>query len=697
MELKSSIFSSVSTSPFQPNHTPPNLNSPRCCIKIGVQQIGDLEKKIQLELSILKQKVKEATPPNLQSPALRPRKVVSATDAAEMLFLLKNNCKTQHDVNQIHARLITTGIIKDASFTTEIIRRLAASPYLPLTEFARQVFFSDYASTARVNRDDPFLWNAVIKSYSHGDDPRPAVILFCSMVETGVLPDKFSFSLVLKACSRRGMAREGKQIHGLLSKFEVVSDSDLYLLNNLIWMYRQCGECESACKVFDRMPSKDSVSYNSMIDGYVKLGMIDLARKLFDEMPIAMKNLITWNSMLSGCVQLEDGLNVAWKLFDEMPERDLVSWNTMIDACVKQGKIKEAENLFGMMPKRDVITWASMIDGYAKTGNIEIARDLFDEMPHRDVVAWNAIMSGYVQNGLHYDALDIFHSMQIGPDFSPDKTTLLIVLSAAAQLGNLAEGISVHNYIVEKGFYMRGNLTVALVDMYAKCGSIEKALSVFEGLEEKTVVHWNAMISGLAVHGLGDMAFRLFIQMERASVLPNEITFIGLLTACGHAGLVKEGLIGFELMRRVYKLKPRMKHYGCMVSILGRAGYLEETIKFIEGMPIKPNEVIWTTLLAVCKIHENFEIGKEVAHHLISLDSNNSSFRVLLSHVYAGLRLWDRASRTRSEMKNREMKKPPGCSWIEVEGIVHEFSAQDCGHSRTEEIYSLLGSSRISN
>ncbi|KAI3693287.1 hypothetical protein L6452_33120 [Arctium lappa] len=372
------------------------------------------------------------------------------------------NCKTQFDINQIHARLLTTGFINNSYLTTKLILCFSSSPHAPLIRFARHIFFSNsnYWSS---KTEDPFLWNAVIKSFSHGDDPKQAVFVLGLMIENGVCVDKFSFSLVLKACSRMGLIREGIQVHGFLRK--VGFAGDLYLQNCLICMYVKCGCVEFARQVFDGMLQRDSISFNSMIDGYVKCGMVTLARELFDSLPLEMKNLRSWNCMISGYGVVEDGFTIAWKLFDEMPERDLVSWNSMIHCCIKSGKIDLAHSLFDKMPEKDVISWAKLIDGYAKLGRIDIARNLFDEMPERDVISCNVMMAGYVQNGVFSEALEIYRNIISDGNLAPDDTTLSIALSAIAQLGHNTEGVAIHSYITENGLKLDGKLGVSLIDM----------------------------------------------------------------------------------------------------------------------------------------------------------------------------------------------------------------------------------------
>ncbi|XP_028797350.1 pentatricopeptide repeat-containing protein At2g45350, chloroplastic-like [Neltuma alba] len=604
-------------------------------------------------------------------------------------LVLFQKCKTMDDMNQMHARMITTGLINNSSLTTKLILTFVSSPYEPLVEFARHIFFKHHANRNPREQEDPFLWNAILRSYSHGCSPRGALAILCLMLELGVCLDKFSFSLVLKACSRVGLMKEGMQIHGLLYKLQI--ESDTYLKNCLISCFLRIGCVQHACQLFDRMSCHDSVSYNSMIDGYVKYGMVGKARELFDNMPLKKQNLITWNSMIGGYVRYKDGLNCAWNLFLKMPKRDLVSWNTMIDGCVKFGNIEDAQTLFNKMPKRDLVTWTTMIDGYMKSGNALVARRLFDGMPERNTISCNTMMAGYVQNGYCIEALKLFHDMRIKAHTQPDDTTLLIVLTAITQLGHVEVGALIHRYLENNNSkYLSGKLGVALIDMYSKCGSIENAILVFKNIDQKCVDHWNAMIGGLAIHGMGEMAINFLFQMVKDSVKPDDITFIGVLSACGHAGLLKEGLICFELMQRVYKVEPKVQHYGCMVDILCRAGHVEAAKKLVEVMPIKPNDVIWRTLLSGCQIHKNFLVGKPVTEELIKLNSFSPSSYVLLSNVYASVGMWDNVKMVRTVMKERNLKKIPGCSWIELEGVIHQFSVQDKSHSQVKEIYSML-------
>ncbi|KAF9624323.1 hypothetical protein IFM89_009231 [Coptis chinensis] len=601
---------------------------------------------------------------------------------------LLQTCKTLQHINQIHARIITTGLIRNSFLTTELIINFSSSPHQPLVDFARYIFFSQHSHK---NYTDPFLWNLIIKSFSHGNDPKQAIVLFSLMMCRGVCVDKFTYSLVLKACSRLSFLREGLQVQGFIQKSDEYR-LNVFLQNSMINLFLQCGCLEFARLVFERMLERDCVSWNLMIKGYAKYGMVDLARDVFYRMPKEERNLITWNCMISGYLQSKDGFEFAWDLFSSMPERDLVSWNAMLDGCVKCGKLEVARYLFNQMPKKDAVTWATMIDGYAKMSRIDIAQCLFNKMreTERDVITWNALIAGYVLNGRSAEAINLFHEMMLVSSLAPDQTTFVIALSAIAELGHIGEGKLIHKYIEKKGFLLDGKLGVALIDMYSKCGSIRTALQLFKNLTGKSVDHWNAIIGGLAIHGLGEMAVDLFMEMERLSVKPDDITFIGVLSACDHSGMVEEGCMFFELMRRAHCMKPKLQHYGCMVDILSRAGYLEDAMKLIASMPIEPNDVVWRALLSACKNHDNYEIGLAAAKHLMQLDYCNTSSYVLLSNLYAAYGMWSEVSRVRSMMKERDILKVPGCSWIELEGTLHEFVVGDKSHPQSEEIYSVL-------
>lgn len=474
-----------------------------------------------------------------------------------------------------------------------------------------------------------------------------------------------------------------------MHKSDLIS-SNLYLQNALVAFYSKCGRLGIARQVFDRIPERDSVSWNSMIDGYVKSGQLGIARDLFDRMRDEDRSMVTWNTMIGGYASLgDDGIDAAREMFDRMPERDSVSWNLMIEGCAKCRRMDDAVNLFDKMPQRDVISWANLISGYMASGRIDSGQRLFDEMPEKDVVAWNIMLAGYVNNGKAVEALNHFTKMKAVGSVAPDSTTLATALSAITELGRVQDGVAIHEYIKRNRLPLNGKLGVGLINMYSKCGRLEDALQVFE-ISQKSVDHWNAMIGGLAIHGYGELALVLFQEMERLSLVPDDITFIGILNACSHSGLVQEGLMCLEIMKKEYHLEPKMQHYGCIVDILGRAGRLEEAWKLIEEMPFKPNDVIWKSLLSACRKHGNFDMGLKVAKVLAEGSYRSSSSYVLLSNIYAGVGMWGDARNVRMIMRERDLMKIPGCSWIELDGEMHEFVVGDSYHPRANEAYSLL-------
>lgn len=358
-------------------------------------------------------------------------------------------------------------------------------------------------------------------------------------------------------------------------------------------------------------------------------------------------------------------IGVAKRIFDESGEKDVVSWSALTAGYARRGDLGSARKLFEEMPVKDLVSWNVMITGYAKRGEMKCARKLFDEVPKRDVVSWNAMIAGYVLHGLHKEAFEMFDEM-VGLGELPDDVTMLSLLSSCAITGALDVGEKIHCSILDR---RKGELSIvignALIDMYAKCGCIEKAISVFRGMRDKLVSTWNSIIVGLAFHGHSEESIGFFKEMLRLNLRPNEITFVGVLIACSHAGKVEDGRRFFRLMRDVYNIAPNIKHYGCMVDMLGRAGLLDEAFTFIDTMDIEPNGIVWRTLLGACKIYNNVELAKRANDRLLKLRQDESGDYVLLSNVYASRGEWDGAERVRKLMDDCGVWKAPAFSSID--------------------------------
>ncbi|KAI3947336.1 hypothetical protein MKW92_015425 [Papaver armeniacum] len=305
------------------------------------------------------------------------------------------------------------------------------------------------------------------------------------------------------------------------------------------------------------------------------------------------------------------------------------------------------------MPERDVISWTSMIVAYTKIGDMESAADLFGELPSKDIVVCTAMLTGYVQNGKPKEALELCQSMMKD---SVDEVTLVGAISACSQLGVMASFDSAKNVVVGS----------SLIDMYSKCGSVEEAYRIFQRMIERNVFSYTAMITGFARHGHAESAVKLFYDMLETEIKPNEVTFIGVLTACSHAGKVKQGKEIFERRRKDFGLTPSADHYTCIVDMLGRSGYLEEAFELVEKMPVKPHGGVWGALLGACKILKNVEIAEIAAEHLFELEPDSIGNFVVLSNIYSSAGRRDDVLQIRKMVRKKQLKKKPGCSWIEA-------------------------------
>ncbi|KAF0888161.1 hypothetical protein E2562_010853 [Oryza meyeriana var. granulata] len=337
----------------------------------------------------------------------------------------------------------------------------------------------------------------------------------------------------------------------------------------------------------------------------------------------------------------------------------------------------------------DRFVQTALIVLYSKCSQLLVARRLFDAIRDRSVVAWNAMISGYEQNGLAERAIEVYREMQVA-QVVPDSTTFVATLSACAQAGALDLGREVERRIVSGQMDVTVFLGSALVNMYARCGLVNKARNWFDRLQERNVVTWTSMIAGYGMHGHGHEAIKLFHLMRREGPTPNDVTFVAVLAACAHAGLVSEGRDAFDSMK-VYELVPRAEHYCSMVDMYGRAGLLDDAMQFIrDSIPGEPGPEVWTAMLGACKMHKNFNLGVEVAERLIALEPENPSHRVLLSNIYALSGKMYHVEKVRNVMINRRLKKQIGYSLIELGGTAHLFRMGEKSHQQTREIYQYL-------
>ncbi|KAG0483838.1 hypothetical protein HPP92_011922 [Vanilla planifolia] len=655
-------------------------------------------------------------------------------------------CQTTGHFLQIHAQMMVSGFIMDTFAASRLVAFSTNCSYVDLDYSRLLLHHIDYTNA--------FMWNRVMRACIKWNDPQGCLSLYKMMLKSDLDPDKYTHPIVVQACALLFSMLEGKQIHGhvlkfgfcldvyvlntLINMYSVYGDlEDARLLfdespvldsvswNTMLAAYVQAGDVDNSLYFFNKMPVQNIIASNSMIALFGRNKRVEDARKLFDEM--TCRDVVAWTAMIT-CYEQNEMYKEALQLFYLMKNTafpmDEVVMVSVLVACVSLGapkdgqvvhaliirlgleaylnlqnalihlysslgNIGDAQLLFDSGYFLDQISWNSMISGFLKCGFVDKAKHFFDAMPEKDLVSWSTMISGYAQLGHFSNALTLFHEMQI-KGIRPDEATLVSVISACTSVSALEQGKWVHAYIRKHAIPLKLFLGTTLLDMYMKCGCIETAQEVFNEMEERGISTWNAMILGLSMNGLFKEALEKFAEMERYGVLPNEITFVGVLGACCHGGLVDEGRKHFNSMKHNYNLKPNIKHYGCMVDLLGRVGLLSEAEELIESMPMAPDVATWGALLGACRKHGNAALGERVGRKVIELEPKHDGFHVLLSNIYASKGKWDELKDVRCMMKQRKVIKKPGCSMIETNGTVHEFLSGDNSHPQMEAIKEMM-------
>ncbi|KAF6144581.1 hypothetical protein GIB67_006073 [Kingdonia uniflora] len=538
----------------------------------------------------------------------------------------------------------------------------------------------------------PYNYNTTLRELSRSVEPENTLLVYQKMRRDGVLVDRFSFPPLLKATVRVRGLFEGMEIHGLVCKMGFVYDP--YIQTGLVGMYGQCGCVLEARLLFDKMPERDVVAWSVMLDGYCQSGLYEDALMLFEEMKssgLEPDNMVL-STILSACSRSRN-LNTGKAIHDYISEKSIAmdsrlqtSLITMYSNC---GSVDLAKHLYDKMMPKNIIASTAMVLGYSNFKQLEAARSVFNQMAEKDLVSWSVMIAGYAESDSPQEALKLFNNMQL-LGIQPDQITMLSVISACAQLGALDRAKWVHIYINKNGFGNVLSVNNALIDMYAKCGSLANARRVFNKMGYRNVISWTSMITGLAMHGNADLALSLFDQMKTEGIEPNGVTFVGVLYACSHAGLVNKGQQLFTSMIKEYSIEPKHEHYGCMVDLLGRANLLKEAFNVIESMPIAPNVVVWGSLLSACRVHGEVEMGEFAAKRLLEIDPDHDGAHVLLSNIYAKARRWRDVGEVRKSMGSKGISKEIGCSRIELNGEIHEFWMYDRKHKETNEIYEML-------
>lgn len=556
----------------------------------------------------------------------------------------------------------------------------------------------------RMPERDSVSWNTMISGYARSRQMADALDLFHRMPERNVI----SWNAVITGFLQNGAVRRAMEV------FYEMPNRDSASISALVSGLIQNGKLEEAEDILSKtgaMAGEHIIdAYNTLIAGYGQSGRVEKARELFDLIPFKKcplnavdeifkhsrrhncfeRNIVSWNTMIMSYVKAGN-MPAAHQLFNDMPERDSVSWNTMISGYVHILDLAEAAFLFYAMPDPDTCSWNFMISGYAQNGKLEIARNFFDRMPQKSLVSWNSMIAGYEQNGDYEGALELFFQMQAMCE-KPDQHTYSSVLSACTGLTALSQGMLIHQRITK---ILIADIPIknSLITMYARCGNIADARSIFDDMITlRDVISWNAMIGGYAQHGFASEALELFREMKEMKVTPTHITFISVLHACSHAGLVAEGRRQFDSMVSEFGIAPRVEHFASLVDVLGRHGHLEDAMELINRMAVEPDRAVWGALLGACRVHNDVDLAKVAAKELMHIEPESSAPYVMLYNMYVDAGRWNDAIEVRKMMETKKIRKQPGYSWIELHSKVHVFVAGDQSHPNADEVQEFIES-----
>lgn len=566
------------------------------------------------------------------------------------------------DAQIVHGHIIKTGTHQDLFVTTFLVNVYAKCKIM---ENARKVF-------DKLPRRNVVSWTALMTGYVHNSRPELAIRVFQEMLEAGAYPTNYTLGIVLNASSTLHSIELGKQLHAYIVKYQI--DYDTSIGNSLCSLYSKCGNLESAFKAFKKIEEKNVISWTSAISACGDNGDASKGLAFFTEMLLEgiEPNEYTLTSVLSLCctmLSLGAGIQIHSLSIKLGCELNLPVRNSIMYLYLKCGMINEARKLFNGMEDMSLITWNAMIAGHAQI--IDLAED--------DLSAY--------QSGT--EALNIFLKLNRS-GMKPDLFTFSSILTVCSSLVALEQGEQVHAQTIKSGFLSDIVVATALVNMYNKCGSIEKASKAFVEMSTRTLISWTTMIAGFAQHGRTQQALQLFEDMRIAGVRPNQVTFVSVLSACSHAGMVNEALGYFETMKKDYRIKPVMDHYACLIDMFVRLGRLDEAFGLVKKMDFEPNEFIWSTLVAGCRSHGNLDKGFYAAEQLLKLKPKDTETYVMLLNMYISAERWKDVSKVRKMMKEEKLGKLNEWSWISIKDKVHSFKPNDNSHPQSADVQKFI-------
>ncbi|KAG6742304.1 hypothetical protein POTOM_053174 [Populus tomentosa] len=545
-----------------------------------------------------------------------------------------------------------------------------------------QLHYAETVFDGAVGTRDLVTWNSMLAAYKDED----AFNLFLEMQGFGFEPDSLHFL---------AEANDAK----MSTNPSCPDNRTPYVVRKCVALLQICASSRFKLKQIHAFSIRHGIPVTNLDMGkhliYTAVSLsvpMNYAHNIFTQ--IRSPNVFTWNTMIRGYAESENP-KPAIELYHHMQLKpDTHTYPFLLKAVSKVVDVKVGEKIHSLVAKNGfeslLFVQNSLLHMYAACGQFESAYKVFELMPEKDIVAWNSVINGFALNGKPNEALTLYKRMG-SEGVEPDGFTMVSLLSACAELATLALGRRAHAFMVKVGLNKNLHANNALLDLYAKCGTISEARKIFDEMRiERNVVSWTSLIVGLAVNGFGKEALEHFKDMEREGLVPSEITFVGVLYACSHCGIVNEGFEYFKRMKEQYDIVPRIEHYGCMVDLLGRAGLLKEAYDYIHDMPLQPNAVIWRTLLGACTIHGHLGLGAFARARLLQLEPKDSGDYVLLSNLYASEQRWSDVHEVRRTMLSEGVRKTPGYSLVELGNHVHEFVMGDRTHPQSEVIYKML-------
>lgn len=549
----------------------------------------------------------------------------------------------------------------------------------------------------RMQSRDLVTWNSVIAGCVSSGGWSTALMLFQELLSVNtVTPDSVTFVSILPVCAVLKKLEMGRQIHGYIVRCPSLAENTA-VGNALVNFYAKSDETDAAFWAFLMIPERDLISWNSVLDTFVnsmnRWKFLNLLARMLGEHfkpdGITILTLINFCISISRLVMVKEVHCYSIKSAHSLGDGEPTVGNAILDAYAKCGDMGSALKIFqSLSEKRNLVTCNSIIAAYVDSGSQDDAYKMFSQMHEKDVTTWNLMIRVYAENSCLNEALSLYHEFQ-DRGMKPDEITVMSLLPVFAQMASVRLLRQCHGYLVRNCFE-DVRLKGALLDVYSKCGSIWLAYNLFQSNPNKDLFMFTAMIGGFALHGMGEEALEIFHSMIGSGVKPDHIVFTSVLSACSHGGLIDQGLEIFYSMEKLHGMKPKMEQYACVVDLLARGGRLNEAYSFVTKMPVKPTAYIWGTLLGACKNHHEVKLGQIVGAHLFEIEADDIGNYIVLSNLYAAEERWEEVLETRKLMKSRDLKKPAGCSWIELERQECVFVAGDTSHPERSMIYDTL-------